>query len=88
MGRFSQEFKLQSVKKALSRRPDQTLRCIAEELGVGYSTLQKWIRLAKDSKLEKPESTMTNEKSPKDWTKAQRLEAINHCYKMGTANLF
>ncbi len=76
MARFTQEFKVQSVEKALSRRADQTLKNIANDLGVGLSTLQRWIRLAKENKLEKPDSTMTNEKSHQDWNKIQRLEAI------------
>jgi len=82
MSRFTQEFKVQSVEKALSRRADQTLKNIADDLGVGLSTLQRWIRLAKENKLEKPDSTMTNEKSPQDWNKTQRLEAIIHCHGM------
>ena len=80
MARSTQEFKVQSVEKALSRRADQTLKNIADDLGVGQSTLQRWIRLAKDNKLEKPESPMSKEKSPQDWNKAQRLEAIMHCH--------
>ncbi|MGV6853265.1 MAG: transposase [bacterium] len=59
MTRFSSEFKLQCVKKALSRSHTQTQRNIAEDIGVGYSTLQRWVRLAKDNKLEKLESPMT-----------------------------
>ena len=82
MARSTQEFKVQSVEKALSRRADQTLKNIADDLGVGQSTLQRWIRLAKDNKLEKPESPMSKEKSPQDWNKAQRLEAIMHCHSM------
>lgn len=82
MSRFTQEFKVQSVEKALSRRPDQTIKNIADDLNVGYSTLQKWIRLATDNKLEKPEGTMSKEKSPHDWNKAQRLEVILHCHSL------
>jgi putative transposase len=77
---FSQEFKLQSVEKALSRNPEHTLKDIAVNLGVGYSTLQTWIRLAKKNKLEKPETIMSKEKSPQDWNKKQRFEAIMRCY--------
>ena len=80
MAIFTQEFKVQSVEKAFSRRPDQTLKKMADDLGVGYSTLQKWIRLAKKNKLENPEKTMSKEQSPQDWRKTQRLEAIMHCY--------
>jgi len=77
---FSQEFKAHSVEKALSRKPEHTLKDIAATLGVGYSTLHRWIRLAKKNKLEKPETIMSKEKSPQDWNKTQRLEAIMHCY--------
>lgn len=82
MTAYSQAFKVQSVEKALSRSSDKTLKQIAENLGVGYSTLQTWIRLAKKNKLEKPQETMTKEKSPQDWSKTQRLEAIILTYQM------
>ncbi len=80
MALFSQAFKVQSVEKALSKHSDQTVKDIADHLGVGYSTLQKWIRLAKKNKLEKPEKIMSKEKSPQDWNKTQRLEALMHCH--------
>jgi len=80
MTRFNQEFKVKSVEKALSKRPDQTIEDIAKNLGVGYSTLQKWIRLAKDIQLEKIEATMSKEKIPQDWNKTQPLDAITHCH--------
>ncbi len=80
MAAFSQEFKVQSVEKALSKSPEQTLKEIADNLGVGYSTLQTWIRLAKKNKLEKAENSMSKEKVPQDWNKTQRLEAIMHCH--------
>ncbi len=83
MARFSQEFKVQSVEKALSRRTDQTLETIADNLSVGYSTLQTWIRLAKNNKLEKVNSSlMSKEKRPHDWNKSQRFKAIIHCHNM------
>lgn len=74
MVRYNQEFKKQAVEKALSRQRDVTLKDIAEQLQVGYSTLYKWIAQAKDKKL------MSGEKGPQNWTKAQRLEAIMRCY--------
>lgn len=82
MARFTQKFKVQSVEKALSRDPVKTLNNIADDLGVGYSTLQKWIRLAKNNNLEKPENMMSIEPSPQDWKRTQRLEAIMHCNAM------
>ncbi len=82
MAKFSQEFKVQSVEKALSRDPDQTLKHIADDLSVGCSTLQKWIRLAKNNNLEKSSPLMSKEKSPQNWTQTQRLEAILDCHGM------
>ena len=82
MARFTQKFKVKSVEKALSRRPDQKLEEIAKDLGVGYSTLQKWIRLAKNNKLEKSEDNMLKERSPQDWNRAQRFDAILHCHSL------
>ena len=87
MAIFTQEFKVQSVEKALSKRPEQTLKKIADDLGVGYSTLQTWIRLATHNKLEKPEKIMSKEKSPQDWNKTQRLEAIMHCHGLNDEQL-
>ena len=81
MVKFSQKFKEQSVDKALSRNTNETVKNIAESLGIGHKTLQKWVRLAKDNKLGKP-VPMSKEKSPQDWSKSQRLDAINQCYSM------
>jgi len=80
MTRFNQKFKVNSVEKVLSRGPGQTVKQMAKNLGVGYSTLQKWIRSAKDNQLEKIETTMPKEKSPQDWNKTQQFEAILDCH--------
>jgi transposase-like protein len=40
--RFTQEFKVQAVEKALSQCDDVRLEDIADDLGVGYSTLQRY----------------------------------------------
>ena len=41
--RYSQSFKRQAVEKALSRAEGTTLAEITESLGIGQSTLYKWI---------------------------------------------
>jgi len=82
MAKFTHEFKVQSVEKTLSRRRDQTVKNIADDLGVGCSTLQKWIRLAKDNKLENPGRNMSKERSPQDWNKPQRFEAVMDCHNI------
>lgn len=43
--RFSLEFKQQAIEYALANS-HETLSTIAQKLGVGYSTLDKWIRKA------------------------------------------
>ncbi len=87
MAIYSQEFKVQSVEKALSKRNDQTLNDIADDLHIGYSTLQRWLSLAKKNKLENPETNMSTEKSPQNWTKAQRLEAVMDCHSLNDEQL-
>jgi transposase-like protein len=82
MAKFSQEFKVQSVEKALSRDPSQTLKHLADDLSIGHSTLQKWIRLANNNKLENIPPAMSKEKSPQNWTQTQRFEAILDCHSM------
>ena len=87
MATFSQEFKVQSVEKALSRRADQTLKNMADDLRIGYSTLQTWIRLAKQKKLENSATNMSKEKSPQSWTKPQRLDALMDCHGLNDERL-
>jgi transposase len=82
MARFTEEFKVQSVKKILSKRPDETQKKIADNLGVGLSTLQRWIRLSKENKLEKPTTFNSKEKSPQEWNKPERFEAVMHCHQL------
>lgn len=41
--RYNESFKRQAVEKALSRSEGATLAEISDLLGIGYSTLQKWI---------------------------------------------
>ena len=45
--RFNQSFKSQAVEKALSREEGISLAEMAKSLGVGNSTLSKWIYKSK-----------------------------------------
>nr|WP_193051462.1 transposase [Pseudoalteromonas undina] len=85
--RFTQEFKVQAVEKALSQCDDVRLEDIADDLGVGYSTLQRWIALAKKHQLETHQtgSQMTAEKRPQDWSLEERLNAIIECGSLDEA---
>jgi len=82
--RFTQEFKVQAVEKALSQCDDARLEDTARDLGVGYSTLQRWIALAKKHELETQQtgSKMTSEKRPQDWALEDRLNAIIECGRL------
>jgi len=65
---FNQAFKEQAVQKALQRPEGTSLEIVAKEIGVGYSTLQTWIRNF--------DSTITTEQSPHQWSAEQRLQAL------------
>ncbi len=68
--KHTQGFKEQAVQKALTR-DDVSIKTIAQELNIGYSTLQKWIRDYK---------TMTDDKQPNqrpsEWSRKQQLQAL------------
>ena len=75
--RQSTEFKLKAVERALSRRDDETLEQIAQELGLGYSTLTRWLSQVQQGRLTKPVSnTRAHEKSPKEWTAPEKWQAL------------
>ncbi len=76
--KFTQAFKIQAVEKALNRAERISVLEIAESLGVGYSTLQKWIVKSKNHEFE-PSQPMTKEKRPQDWNKEERLDMVIEC---------
>ncbi len=64
--RFTQSFKIQAVEKVLNRSTDTSVESIAKLLGVGYSTLQKWLAQSRNHELEIKTESMTIEKRPQD----------------------
>ena len=88
--RFTQSFKIQAVEKALGRTEGTSLQAIAEALGVGYSTLEKWIRQSRDQELETAmnidtmsSGLMTKEKRPQDWSRQEKLNMVISCGSQG-----
>lgn len=84
--RYNGSFKRQAVEKALSRSEGTTLAEIAELLGIGYSTLQKWIvQSAKQqlgSGLDHDNASIggvNKEKRPQDWSPEERLNTVIAC---------
>lgn len=84
--RFNQSFKIQAVEKALNRPNGVCLKDIAESLGIGQSTLGKWVSKSKLQQFEptfnsEPYSanTMTKEKRPQDWNLEERLQLVIAC---------
>ena len=81
--RFTQSFKIQAVEKALERACDVSLKEIADDLGIGQSTLGKWIGLAQKQQLEPTQNTevtrMTKSKRPQDWHAEDRLNMVISC---------
>lgn len=74
--KHTQSFKLQAVEKALSRSEHQTLGQLAEQLGIGYSTLTRWMLEVKLGKLTEESVPMAKSKRPADWTAQEKLQAI------------
>lgn len=73
----SLSFKQAVVKAALNRSKDTNLEQFAQEQGVGYSTLQAWMKRARDGQLGHVPSTPTGrEKRPVEWTTPERWQAV------------
>ena len=86
--RFSQSFKIQAVEKALTRSNETTQQEVADELGIGLSTLGKWIIKSKNNELEPLSSnTMTQDKRPQDFSLEERLELIVRCSSLNEAQV-
>jgi transposase-like protein len=78
--RFSQSFKIQAVEKALNRSDETTLQEVASVLGIGNSTLSKWIVKSRNNELESTNlNPITQEKRPQDFSLEERLNLIIRC---------
>jgi transposase-like protein len=81
--KYSEEFKTQAVEKALNRTEGTGIKQIAESLGVGYSTLERWIVQARTQPFESTTKPMCsnaqNQKRPQDWSRDERLNLLITC---------
>lgn len=75
--KFSRSFKLQAVEKVLKRSDEESIKEKAQELGIGFSTLTKWMRDVKEGSLKENKNGLTKlEKRPGDWLLAERMKAV------------
>ena len=89
---YNQSFKQQAVEKALSRSEGTTLAEISDSLGIGESTLHKWMVKSRNQQLgsySKHDSTsingVTKEQRPQDWSQEERLEMVIACGSLDEA---
>lgn len=68
---YSVGFREKVIDEALSS--GKSLRVLAEEFGVGYSTLGKWLRDYRNSGVQ---PLVKKEKRPQDWTAEERFAAL------------
>jgi transposase-like protein len=70
MGKWqSTTFKLNAVEKALGRREDETLEQVAQQIGIGYSTLTRWMTQVNAGKLTATATPATaSARRPEDWS--------------------
>jgi len=79
---YSTQIRENAVKKALTGHA--TKRQIADKMGVGLSTLQRWVR--ETQKYGEP-SMAKHEKRPQDWTREERLNALLETAKLSEEEL-
>jgi len=89
--KFNQSFKIQAVEKALNRSAVTTLNEVANSLGIGCSTLSKWIVKARNHEFDSvpPDeiNRMTQDKRPQDWTIEERLNMVVACASLSDEQL-
>ena len=91
--RYSESFKRQAVEKALSRSDGTTLAEVTELLGIGYSTLSKWIMKSRNQQAGSNRghgrtsvSDVRQERRPQDWSREERLEMVIACGSLDEAS--
>ena len=94
--RFTQSFKMQAVEKALNRSDVTSLREVSDSLGVGHSTLHRWIVKARNQEFESISDNgitsvgrMAKEKRPQDWSPEDKLTMVKFVLVgiLGQANI-
>ncbi|MBE9526556.1 MAG: transposase [Proteobacteria bacterium] len=78
--RYTESFKIQAVEKVLSRTNGTTIEEISNRLGVGLSTIVRWVKESREQKVGSGKSrNMTKESRPQDLSLQERLNHIKSC---------
>jgi transposase len=79
--KFNQAFKIQAVEKVLGRPEGVSIAKIADSLGIGNSTLEKWIVKSRNQEFATSlyDEKMTKEKRPHDWSLEEKLNLMIAC---------
>ncbi|MEE9344544.1 MAG: transposase [Methylococcales bacterium] len=89
--KYSQSFKVQAVEKALNRREGTGIKHIADSLGIGYSTLERWIIQSRNQAFESTTDltsrTTPTQKRPHDWSPEERLNLVSACDSLDKASI-
>ena len=86
--RYSKEFKIEAVKKVLSRSRGTSIHSVARTLDIKMSTLYGWIRVMQNNEVrDPPTSGGSAEKSPYNWTAKEKFESIVEVSKLPQAQL-
>jgi transposase len=92
--RFNPSFKSQAVEKALSRSEGISLAEMAKSLGVGNSTLSKWICKSRNQTLDRVSNENISavkgvafERRPQDWTYEEKLNMVILCGSMSEVEI-
>lgn len=86
---YSKTFKIEAVKKVLSRTSGTSMIAVARSLGVANTTLHGWVKAMENKDLrEHPTSGGSNQKSPYNWTVKERFDAIIEASKLSQEEVF
>lgn len=78
--RHNESFKLQAVEKVLTRSHGTTIEDISIGLGVGLSTIGRWVKESREQKIGTGHSKlMTKGNKPQDLSLQTRLNHIKNC---------
>ncbi len=89
---FTVAFKLQAVEKALGRSVGTSIKAVANSLGIGHSTLQKWIVKSAKQEFETLDgmslsAPRVEEKKPHDWRQEERFSMVMRCSSLDAASI-